>query len=307
MLDDRSYMRSPSYGSQRSATVNLIIVTIACFIVQNIVEYYTSFNVAHYFGLSVDTLAAGWIWQLITFQFLHASVMAGGILHIFFNCLGIYFFGRIIEDALGKAGFLKLYFTSGIVGGIFHVIGSKFLPSHFGGMYGGMHVPVLGASAGVFGLIAANAALFPDRPMTIFIYVIPVTMTARFMLIFSAVFAIFFIVVPTGNVAHGAHLGGLIAGLLYVRWVVHSEWMWSAWRRFRPAPEPPRELVKTASSTRSLWQRSKPAPAEELPPAEFISREVDPILDKISAHGIQSLTDRERKILESARAKMAKR
>ena len=46
---------------------------------------------------------------------------------------------------------------------------------------------------------------------------------------------------------------------------------------------------------------------EELPPAEFISREVDPILDKISAHGIQSLTDRERQILEKARAKMAKR
>ena len=48
-------------------------------------------------------------------------------------------------------------------------------------------------------------------------------------------------------------------------------------------------------------------PAEELGPGEFISREVDPILDKISAHGIQSLTDRERKILEAARAKMAKR
>ena len=307
MLDDRPYMRSPAYGGQRSATVNLIIITVACFIVQNIVEYYTTFDVTHYFGLSVDTLAKGWIWQLFTFQFLHASVMAGGFFHIFFNCIGIYFFGRSIEDALGKAGFLKLYFTSGVVGGIFHVIGSKILPAHFGGMYDGMHIPVLGASAGVFGLIAANAALFPDRPITMFIYVIPVTMTARFMLIFSAVLAIFFIVVPAGNVAHGAHLGGLIAGLLYVRWVVHSESMWSAWKRFRPASRPRRELVKTASSARSIWQRAKPAPLEDLPPGEFISKEVDPILDKISAQGIQSLTDRERKILEAARAKMAKR
>lgn len=58
---------------------------------------------------------------------------------------------------------------------------------------------------------------------------------------------------------------------------------------------------------RSFWQRSKPSEVEDLPPAEFITREVDPILDKISANGIQSLTERERRILEAARAKMAKR
>ena len=58
---------------------------------------------------------------------------------------------------------------------------------------------------------------------------------------------------------------------------------------------------------KSFWQRSKASEVDDLPPAEFISREVDPILDKISACGIQSLTDRERRILEAARAKMAKR
>ena len=57
---------------------------------------------------------------------------------------------------------------------------------------------------------------------------------------------------------------------------------------------------------RSPWQRAKQEPAD-LPPEEFISREVDPILDKISAHGIQSLTARERQILEAARSKMEKR
>jgi hypothetical protein len=66
----------------------------------------------------------------------------------------------------------------------------------------------------------------------------------------------------------------------------------------------PRELIKVPKG--APWQRNKPDP-EELPPGEFISREVDPILDKISAHGIQSLTPRERKILEAARAKMERR
>jgi hypothetical protein len=54
----------------------------------------------------------------------------------------------------------------------------------------------------------------------------------------------------------------------------------------------------------AAWRRQAPPPGEDLPPAEFISREVDPILEKISAHGIQSLTPRERRILELARDKM---
>ncbi len=298
MLDDRPYMRSPSFGSQRSATFHLIVITVICFVVQSIVQYYTRFDVVHFLGLRLPTLLRGWVWQLLTFQFLHA-----GPIHLLFNCLGIYFLGRIIEDALGRAGFIKLYLTSGVFGGLFHMAGTAILPSHFGGT-------VIGASAGVFGLMAATAALFPERPMTIFIYVFPVTMTARFMFIFSALLALFFLVVPMDNTAHGAHLGGLIAGLLYVRWVVHSEWLMAVWTRFRPVPPAPRkrELVKTASSTRAIWQRAKPAAEpEDLPSGEFISKAVDPILDKISAQGLQSLTDRERKILEAARAKMAKR
>jgi hypothetical protein len=75
---------------------------------------------------------------------------------------------------------------------------------------------------------------------------------------------------------------------------------------FRRAPRP-RELVNAPAG--SFWKKAKPRPDDEppLPTGDFITKEVDPILDKISAHGIQSLTDRERRILEAARAKMAKR
>ena len=68
-----------------------------------------------------------------------------------------------------------------------------------------------------------------------------------------------------------------------------------------------RRLVKVPSHKPSPWgQTSRPA-EDDLPADEFLSKEVDPILDKISAHGIQSLTERERRVLEKARAKMAKR
>ena len=66
-------------------------------------------------------------------------------------------------------------------------------------------------------------------------------------------------------------------------------------------------MANAAGTKGAFWQKNDPVDVDEAPPSEFISREVDPILDKISAHGIQSLTDHERRILESARAKMAKR
>jgi hypothetical protein len=68
-----------------------------------------------------------------------------------------------------------------------------------------------------------------------------------------------------------------------------------------------RVLVGAASGKRAAWQRADTSKLDALPPEEFISREVDPILDKISAHGFQSLTERERQILEKARAKISRR
>ena len=133
-------------------------------------------------------------------------------------------------------------------------------------------------------------------------FIIPVTITGRFLLIFSAIVAVFGIVIPSGGVAHGAHLGGLLAGMAFVRWALNSEWNMpriTFWKR-------PKVFIHKPGPSSADWGPGSQTPPEP-PSEEFISREVDPILDKISAHGIQSLTERERKILEAARAKMAKR
>ena len=68
-----------------------------------------------------------------------------------------------------------------------------------------------------------------------------------------------------------------------------------------------RPLVHAPRRTSALWGQSRGGADEDLPPEEFLSKAVDPILDKISAHGIQSLTERERRILETAREKMVRR
>ena len=135
---------------------------------------------------------------------------------------------------------------------------------------------------------------------------IPVSMRARTLLWISIALAVFGMVVPSDHLADAAHLGGIAAGCFYVRRIVQGGGWRFAWPSTRTPRRRPLELVKTAAARQPAWKRAANAPAEDLPPEEFISREVDPILEKISAHGIQSLTDRERRILEAARARMAK-
>ena len=205
-------------------------------------------------------------------------------------------FGKAIEDILGTSGFLRIYFLSGIIGGICQVIGGILLPNQIG------TGAVVGASAGLYGLIAAFATISPHERITMFLYFIPITITARTLLLVSLGLSIFFIFVPTGNVANAAHLGGMLTGILIMRLFPSI----GARLEFPTFSNP----FKKKKWHSTFAGKGTLAPARkdfDMPPAEFISREVDPILDKISAHGIQSLTERERKILEAARARMAKR
>jgi len=165
--------------------------------------------------------------------------------------------------------------------------------------------PVVGASAGGFGIVSAFALLFPDTTFLLFLFI---PMRARFFLIITALLAVWGIAFPDSGfmgpgVAHAAHLGGMVTGIIFIRYAIH--WHWPRLRR--PASRQPRTMVKVASGSSALWGRNKESSQEELPAEEFLSKEVDPILDKISAHGIQSLTERERRILESARTRMGKR
>lgn len=295
MISDRHYMRDDqrSYGLP-SLTIQLIVVLIACFVVQNLLMYYTGFYVFKWFALTHSALAKGWLWQLLTFQFLHAPLDNGGFLHIFFNCLSLYFVGMALETCISRKQYMVLYLGSGIAGGLLHAVGNIFFHNNF-------LTPVVGASAGIAGMIGAFCFMFPGQQILLF-FVLPIP--AKFFFIFGVLFSIFGILVPIGSnagVAHGAHLGGLLGGWAYVRFVLNANWQFPSFRW----PFRKKELV--ISSTRSSVTRAKPVPEADLPPEEFISKEVDPILDKISQHGIHSLTERERKILEAARARMARR
>jgi membrane associated rhomboid family serine protease len=257
-------------------TVLIIAANVAVFVLQLLIQKDPGFA-RRFLELSNNGISHGYVWQLITYQFLHANLW-----HLLGNMIAIYFFGRAVEERLGPATFLKVYFISGIMGGLMHVLMSWIFPEQFG-------MWVSGASGAAFGLIAAATMRDPDA--TIFLsFIVP--LKAKYFLWGAAVISFFCMFLPKSTIAHETHLGGLLAGVIFMRWNALVSTLFPALGRGRGFAA--HDFVQPKS------KRRRP----ELGREEFISKEVDPILDKISAHGIQSLTPQEREILESARAKM---
>jgi rhomboid family protein len=304
-LADRYYMRSESRRWRptfaMSAWLVILIINVIVFMVMYGAggQVYAAF--LDYGALSFEGVKHGFIWQFLTFQFLHANLG-----HLFFNMLTLFFFARPLEEMLGRRIFLNLYLTSGVIGGVVQIL--------FGLVFSRFAGAVVGASAGICGLIAAFALLNPD--CTIYLmFILPIR--AIYFLPLALGITILMMVIPSeSHIANAAHLGGLLAGVAWIKLGWYRDYVmmpWERWfarlRRSNPlqSRQRKRELVRAAAVRTRPWRTVPTETEAELPPEEFISREVDPILDKISAHGIQSLTERERKILEAARKKMAKR
>lgn len=215
MLSERDYMQRPRRGWNLSATVVLIALNVVVFVLQR--TLLRNFNVDDYLALSLSGLEHGYVWQLLTFQFLH-----GSLLHIFLNCWALFVFGRPVEWAIGKSRFLVLYFSSGVFGGLLQMVAMWLWPIYFGAPT----LATLGASAGVFGVVAAFAMLFPnERLLMLLFFVLPVNMRAKSLLwlviIVSALGMSFphsrLTLLLGGNVAHAAHFGGILTGLAFTR------------------------------------------------------------------------------------------
>ncbi len=301
MLSDRDYMREEDQGTRLSWTVMLLIALVVVFMAEAIAEAYMGLSLQEYGALSSRVWQSGWVWQLLTFQFLH-----GGFAHLFFNGLGIWMFGRPIEAAFGGRRMLGLWMAGGLVGGLLQLGISAAFPNQFS-------PDVVGASAGLMTFLAIFCRLEPDARILLAL-IVPVP--ARFLFYFSVGVAVFFIVVPSRDgVAHAAHLGGLLFGWFWVQAGYHrGESLWDrlseAWHRWNQQRQTSRPVSRAAEGKiikPSFRSDSAPTPAKELSNAEFMAREVDPILDKIARDGIGSLTAAERQTLEAARKKVTRR
>ena len=224
-------------------------------------------------------------WGPITYMFLH-----GDLMHLAVNMLILFFFGPPLEGRWGEREFLRFYVICGL-GGV--ALSYLFLPNM-----------VIGASAAMYGVMLAFAMNWPDVPIYVWgIFPVKAKYLVGFFFVLSALSAFQSAggaAGAGGGTAHFAHLGGLIAGFLYLR----SDW--------RPGGQLAR-IKKAATRSRRLAIVPRDENADELKGAGSSSRrpredaalyeKVDAVLDKISATGMSSLTSDELKLLDEVSKK----
>lgn len=143
-----------------------------------------------------------WPWQLLSYGFLH-----GSILHLFFNMLGLWMFGSELERLWGRNRYAQFLLAS-----LLSAAAAQLLVTWLTGS----NVPTVGASGALFGLLLAFGMLFPNR--TIIPLFPPIPMKARTFVIVFGVIELLFGLSGRSGVAHFAHLGGMLGGFLMIRW-----------------------------------------------------------------------------------------
>lgn len=180
--------------------LKLIIANVVFYLMQNSIPYFTGI-----FALTpILVTQEGYIWQFVTYMFLHSPV---SLIHILFNMYALYLFGSAVEQVWGSKKFLLYYFFTGIGAGI-----SIFIVNNF--IYDLQYVPTLGASGAVFGMLLAFGILFPDVEL-LFFFVLPVK--AKYMVMIYGGLELFLQISSggQGTISHIGHLGGLLFGIIF--------------------------------------------------------------------------------------------
>ena len=204
------------------------------------------------------------VWRFVTYQFLH-----GGMGHIIINMLVLYMFGGLLERLWGDRRFLRFYLVCGVAGGLMYplLLGLNVLQANAYGV-----APLIGASGSILGILAACAILFPRLPVYVWgIFPIPLWLLALGTMVIALA-----TVWTRGPNAGGeaAHLGGMIAGGLYVYSEKHRQ-------RF------------VGKFQKGRWEKKIAA-------GHVATQEIDRILEKVHRSGIHSLTHGEKRALKRA-------
>lgn len=291
----------------------LIVINVVVFLVQSLFEniqfggYPGWYILNRYFALNpltgLDPIGQPFnfqIWQVISYQFMH-----GGFSHIFFNMFMLWMFGNEIENIMGSKKFLIFYLLSGIGAALFQVI--------LGPMLSNQLAFTIGASGAVYGVMIAFAMFFPDRQIYVY-FLFPVK--AKYLIAFLILIE-FMAVGDMSFVAHLAHIGGALTAFIFI--MLDKKNNFNIDGIFNKIKNSTPNLKDFKSSNNSGGFR-KPSGGihfgkKNIEDAEFYElngdkkhstpsqKEIDRILDKISASGYQNLTVEEKRILFEASKK----
>jgi membrane associated rhomboid family serine protease len=153
--------------------------------------------------------AAGFApWQFITYLFMHDK---NSIFHLFFNMFALWMFGSVLENVLGTKRFLNLYLFSGIGAAIVHMF-VVFIQLQFS-LDANILAPVLGASGAVYGILFTYAYYFPNQHIYVY-FLFPVKV--KYVMAFLIVTGLISGITSDGNIAHFAHLGGVLSAFIFL-------------------------------------------------------------------------------------------
>lgn len=266
---------SPSFPRLTPWVGRLIAVTaIAQLLLETI---FVSPDVSYVLQLNPEAITR-MPWGVVTYLFVH-----GGIVHLATNMFGLYVFGPAVENRLGSRTFILYYLYCGIGAALFSVLLSLAIHQS----------PVIGASGAVLGVLAAYAMLWPDEEIALLLP--PIRLKARTLVIGLAVMDLIAARFFPGSTAHEAHLGGMLAG-----WLFFKAQNFSRRRPTRAPRQTPERVVmvqQTASRDAEPRAAAPARPMQSRPGNDPVAAELDRVLDKISATGIESLTPDEKRFL----------
>jgi membrane associated rhomboid family serine protease len=292
-------------SGQSSAYMTLLFATVGVFVLQQLLNVLfpgqlpnrTNGFLTEWFALSGEHFRQLKVWTPLSYTFLHST---NGLMHILGNMLGLFFLGRIIEPLVGRSQFLALYFGGTLLGAV------AYLAFHYNDGF-----PVVGASASVFALLAFFCRLRPEQPITLLLFfVLPITLKPKWVFWIALGITVSGILggeLPsllgtgpiTTNIAHSAHLGGFLCGVLFYQYIHQGNGL-AFFKRFSKGParasaEPPSWFKRRNKSTKNLNYSVNRKSNNAL------QAEVDRILDKINVSGFGSLTKDEKDTLDRAK------
>ena len=267
----------------------LLVANLFVFLFQ--VTLFTAPGFAETFGF-IPLFALQRPWTFLTYMFLHA-----GPLHLAFNLLALFMFGGSVEERIGSRTFIWFYLLCGMGGAALSFVLMQLVP---------IRLPIVGASGAIYGVLVAFAWNWPDAP--IYVFPFPMPIPAKWLVTFAVAISLILALPPFNGgdgVAHLAHLGGAAAGFLYLK--AQDMRLGRAARHLRRVSEPS-VLVTPAPRARRGVARgggaSAPQPKARPASDDRAHAEIDRVLDKISATGIESLTPAERKFLTEMSRRM---
>lgn len=304
MLDEFKH----AFQRYNNAHVQLIIINVIVFVVLGVLMviseiggFQTIYDAIHQ-QFTIPARFENFVtrpWTVLTYAFAHA-----GFMHILFNMLALYWFGRLFVEYLGSDKLIAVYFLGALAGGIFYLLAYNTIPyfneqSEAVFTAHGVPISMVGASAAVDAIVVAAATLLPDYTFfMMFIGPVRIKYIAAI-----TVFLSFLGVVGDNAGGNIAHLGGALIGFVYIK-QLQAGVNWGSWITatldfvkdlFKPKPKVKITYRKNEGSSSS---KRTPSKASNVSQAEL-----DAILDKISDGGYESLTKEEKEKLFNASKK----